>query len=141
VKEDASVLHLLITERRASCMKEYLHCRTDFQQVYRKGKRFEGLSMTAFVLPNRLSHHRLGVTASRKALGKAVQRNRAKRLLRETFRLKESSLGELSAKYDWVLNAKDKLLSGKVTVAVAEFEKLLANVASEESGVVESRVA
>ena len=97
--------------------------------------------MTAFVLPNSLSHHRLGVTASRKALGRAVQRNRAKRLLRETFRLKEPSLRGLRGKYDWVLNAKDKLLSGKVNEAVDEFEKLLANVASEESGIVESRVA
>jgi ribonuclease P protein component len=122
-------------------MKVYLRCSTDFQRVYRKGKRFEALSMTAFVLPNRLSHHRLGVTASRKAVGKAVQRNRAKRLLRETFRFKESSLRGLRGKYDWVLNAKDKLLSSKVNVAVEEFERLLANVASEESGVVESRVA
>jgi hypothetical protein len=47
----------------------------------------------------------------------------------------------LRGKYDWVLNAKDKLLSGKVNEAVDEFEKLLANVASEETGVVESRVA
>ena len=79
--------------------------------------------MTAFVLPNNLSHNRFGVTASRKALGNAVQRNRAKRLLKETFRLKKSSLIGLLQKYDWVINAKRRLPSFKVTAAIEEFEK------------------
>jgi ribonuclease P protein component len=39
-----------------------------------------------FVVENEGVNHRLGVTASKRALGKAVQRNRAKRLLRETVR-------------------------------------------------------
>jgi ribonuclease P protein component len=122
-------------------MKAFLRSRNDFQIVYRKGRRFEGLLMTAFVLPNGLSHHRLGVTASRKALGKAVQRNRAKRLLRETFRLNDSSLGELNSYYDWVLNAKRALPSDKIDLVLQEFEKVVATVASEETRMVGSIVA
>jgi ribonuclease P protein component len=122
-------------------MKAFLRSRNDFQVVYRKGRRFEGLLMTAFVLPNGLSHHRLGVTASRKALGKAVQRNRAKRLLRETFRLNDSSLGELKSNYDWVLNAKRALPNDKIDLALEEFERVVASVATEETRMVGSIVA
>jgi ribonuclease P protein component len=89
--------------------------------------------MTAFVLPNNLSHNRFGVTASRKALGNAVQRNRAKRLLKETFRLKRSSLCRLLQRYDWVINAKRRLPSFKVSAAIEEFENLVSRVAKEES--------
>lgn len=97
--------------------------------------------MTAFVLPNGLPHHRLGVTASRKALGKAVQRNRAKRLLRETFRLNDSPLCELKSNYDWVLNAKRELPNDKIDLALEEFGKVVASVASEETRMVGSIVA
>ena len=114
-------------------MTDYLRASQDFQKVYRKGKRYEGALMTAFVLPNKLSHNRFGITASRKALGNAVHRNRAKRLLRETFRLKRSLLLELPETYDWVLNAKRALPSFKVAVAIEEFEKLVSRVAKEES--------
>ena len=113
-------------------MTVYLRGRNDFQRVYQQGKRFEGVLMTAFILPNHLSHDRFGVTASRKALGNAVQRNRAKRLLRETFRLKRSSLTGLLQKYDWVINAKRRLPSFKVSAAMEEFESLVLRVAREE---------
>jgi len=113
-------------------MTAYLRGSQDFQKVYRNGKRYEGVLITAFVLPNNLAHNRFGITASRKALGNAVQRNRARRLLRETFRLKQSSLYGLQLKYDWVFNAKRRLLSFKVTAAIEEFEKLVLRVAKEE---------
>ena len=114
-------------------MKVYLRGSADFQKVYRQGKRYEGTLMTAFVLPNNLSHNRFGVTASCKALGNAVQRNRAKRLLKETFRLKTSSLESLPRTYDWVINAKRRLPSLKVADAIEEFEGLLNRVAKAES--------
>src|SRR6266478_1841471 len=113
-------------------MTVYLRGSNDFQKVYRKGKRYEGVLMTAFVLPNNLSHDRFGVTASRKALGNAVQRNRARRLLKETFRLRTSSLSGLLQKYDWVINAKRRLPSFKVSAALEEFEGLVSRVAKEE---------
>jgi ribonuclease P protein component len=114
-------------------MTVYLRGSHDFQKVYRKGKRYEGVLITAFVLPNNLSHNRFGITASRKALGKAVHRNRARRLLRETFRLRKSLLLELQKRYDWVLNAKGRLASLKLTAAIEEFEKLVSRVVKEES--------
>jgi ribonuclease P protein component len=114
-------------------MAVHLRGRNDFQKVYRKGRRYDGSFISVFVLPNELSCHRLGVTASRKALGKAVERNRAKRLLRESFRLSDGSLTGLERNYDWVLNAKGRLLGHKLGVAFAEFASVIEKVAREET--------
>jgi len=109
-------------------MRKYLRDTGEFQHVYRNGKRYEGVFITAFVIENQEPNHRLGVTASKKALGKAVQRNRAKRLLRETFRLNETSLQELSNKYDWVLNAKLAVLTQKVNAPCEELKGIIEKV-------------
>ena len=109
-------------------MRKYLRDTTEFQRVYRNGKRYEGVFITAFVFENQEPNHRLGVTASKKALGKAVQRNRAKRLLRETFRLNETLLKELASKYDWVLNAKAAVLTQKVNAPCRELKGIIEQV-------------
>ena len=114
-------------------MTEYLRGSRDFQKVYRNGRRYDGILMTAFVLPNKLSQNRFGITASRKAVGNAVLRNRARRLLKETFSLKKSSLTDLQERYDWVLNAKRRLPSYKLKATVEEFEKLLSRISQHES--------
>ena len=113
-------------------MKPYLRSSKEFQRVYRLGKRYDGTLMTAFVLPNNRSQNSLGVTASRKALGKAVQRNRAKRLLKEAFRLKYSSLAALTQRYDWVINAKRRLPHLRVNAVIDEFELLVIRIAESE---------
>jgi len=114
-------------------MRKYLRDTAEFQHVYRNGKRYEGVFITAFVIENQEPNHRLGVTASKKALGKAVQRNRAKRLLRETFRLNETSLHELITKYDWVLNAKAAVLRQKVNAPCEELKGIIEKVARLET--------
>jgi ribonuclease P protein component len=113
-------------------METHLRGSSDFEKVYRTGKRYEGYFLTAFVLPNTFTHHRLGITASRKALGKAVDRNRAKRLLRETFRVTSTRLDLLQQKYDWVLNARRTLLCPESGKRLEEFENIIASVAKEE---------
>ena len=115
-------------------MPKQLHLRSsnDFRRVYAYGKRYDGSLMTAFVYPNGLEHHRFGITASRKAVGNAVQRNRSKRLLRETFRHSETAMEGTKLKYDWVINARRSLLAVKVEDPLAEFQKILARVRIDE---------
>ena len=110
----------------------HLRNASEFRRVYTHGRRYDGQLMTAFVEPNGLSHHRLGITASRKATGNAVERNRSKRLLRETFRLSSAALEGLQVKYDWVLNAKRSLLQVKVAASLEDFQKIVARTAHDE---------
>jgi len=110
----------------------HLRHASEFRHVYTHGKRYDGQLMTAFIQPNGLSHHRLGITASRKATGNAVERNRSKRLLRETFRLSGAALDCLQVKYDWVLNAKRSLLQVKVAASLEDFQKIITRTAGDE---------
>jgi ribonuclease P protein component len=105
---------------------------SEFRLVYENGKRFEGRFMTVFIVSSKTDFQRLGITASKKAIGNAVQRNRAKRLLREAFRLNKVELNELDTKFDWVLNARRGLLKVKLEKPLEEFRQIIAKVKSSE---------
>jgi ribonuclease P protein component len=62
---------------------------TEFQQIFKNGYRVGSRYFTLLLSPTEGSTTRLGIVASRK-LGDAVHRNRAKRLIRELFRLNEA---------------------------------------------------
>jgi len=66
--------------------------RSEFERAYDTGVRIHGRFMTLFVVANGTGTSRLGVSATRK-LGSAVERNRAKRLVRELFRSRRVAAG------------------------------------------------
>jgi ribonuclease P protein component len=106
--------------------------RSDFLKVYEQGVRFEGRFMTVFILPSKRSLDRVGVTATKKAIGKAHDRNRAKRLLRESFRLSRPEIDAIEIRYDWVINARRSLLNVRLDKALAEFRQIVAKIGSAE---------
>lgn len=56
----------------------------DFLRLYRKGKCYVSSSLVTYVLKNRSNEKRYGITTSKK-IGKAVQRNRARRVIRASL--------------------------------------------------------
>jgi ribonuclease P protein component len=78
-----------------------LRHRQEFLRAQAQGKRFHTRHFGVTLAPMAEGHPRLGLVATRR-LGKAVQRNRVKRLLREFFRRHQTGLPA----FDLVIMAK-----------------------------------
>jgi ribonuclease P protein component len=98
---------------------ERIRRRSEFQAVYERGVRLNGRYATVFVLPNDRAAGRLGIAATKK-LGGAVQRNRAKRLIREVFRRNNIAPG-----FDVVVVPKRELLDASLTVLETDYRSAL----------------
>ncbi len=66
--------------------RERLKRADEFRRAIRFGERHGSKYFVIYVVPNQLGFRRLGLTVGRK-VGKAVHRNRIKRIVREYFRL------------------------------------------------------
>jgi len=63
-----------------------------YQNVFTGSQRFGNKSLTVLAKKNNLSHPRLGLAISKKCAKHAVDRNRIKRIFRESFRLHQHKL-------------------------------------------------
>ncbi len=70
---------------------ERLTLKKEFERVFREGKIFKNDKVVLYIIPSDLHNSRLGLVVSKK-IGNAVRRNRAKRLLREAYRLNKHLL-------------------------------------------------
>lgn len=64
----------------------------NYQTVFKSAKRFGNRSFTILARENSLGHARLGLAISKKSAKLAVDRNRIKRMFRESFRLNQHNL-------------------------------------------------
>jgi len=71
--------------------KDRLLNRADFVLLRNTGKKIHSECFVAQILRNNRENSRLGLTISKKA-GKAVTRNRLKRLIRESFRTNKQNI-------------------------------------------------
>lgn len=60
----------------------------DFVRSYKRGKFAANKVLAVYFIPNRSPYNRIGITTSKK-IGNAVQRNRAKRIIRAAYRKTE----------------------------------------------------
>ncbi len=90
-----------------------------FKRMYAKAKSVVTPSMVVYCRRGRFGKNRLGVTVSTK-LGGAVVRNRARRRLREVFRLAQP---EMKRGWDVILVARARSVDGPWRKLTADFRR------------------
>lgn len=88
---------------------ETLKLNKDFKRLYYRGKCVATRCVVVYAQKNRLNRNRLGLTCG-KTVGKAVKRNRAKRLMRESYR---HLCGGMKQGYDIVIVARTRITDKK----------------------------
>ncbi|HKV49314.1 MAG TPA: ribonuclease P protein component [Candidatus Acidoferrales bacterium] len=95
--------------------------RSEYDAVYRDGKRRSSREFTVFLRPNGLERSRFGWSI-KKALGGAVRRNRIRRRLREIVRLHRK---EILPGWDVVIHPRSTAAMAEFALLTAELLKLL----------------
>ncbi len=104
--------------------EERVRRRPDFERAYKHGMKCPGRFMTVFLVKNDLPVSRLGVAASRK-LGGAVTRNRAKRRVREVFRLHKIQPG-----LDVIVIPRREMLQAEFASLEKDYQSIVSRRAS-----------
>ena len=84
---------------------ESLKKNDDFRQVYKKANRKASSHLVLYAIPNGTESNRLGISVSKK-VGNSVRRNRARRLMRETYRQIEA---RIPGGYDMLFIARNTI--------------------------------
>jgi len=105
---------------------------SDFDRVYKQGRRHFSSHMTVFYLRQAAGGARVGFTVGR-VLGGAVERNRIKRRLREAVRLRRGALtGAVDGVgVDVVINPKKSVLTLEFRVVLEEVGRALDMIAKK----------
>ena len=92
----------------------------DFRRAYNKAKSYVSPFVVVYVMKNRNLGVRLGITTGKK-IGKAVCRNRAKRLITAAFR---DCMPQLSGNFDFIIVARPRILTAKSNQVAESMLKL-----------------
>ena len=102
----------------------------DFRRAYTRGKVYTNPALVTYVRKNRAGICRVGITASKK-IGNAVQRNRARRVIRAAYLSVEEPL---CGHYDIVFVARTRTVGTKSTELVPVIRKHLRSAGVIGSG-------
>lgn len=91
----------------------------DFDRVFRSGRRSADDVFTVLYRANGLGYPRLGLALARKRIRRAVDRNRLKRIIRESFRSAMPRLGAV----DVVVMARDAAARADNSTAFESLER------------------
>jgi len=93
----------------------------DFRRLYYRGKSEASPCLVTYVMKSRRRETRIGITSGKK-IGGAVQRNRARRVIRAAFSEVE---GRIIGSFDIVFVARTKTTEVKMQKVLSEMEKQL----------------
>lgn len=93
----------------------------DFRRLYSRGKSYVSPALVIYVIKTRRPYTRIGITTSKK-IGKAVMRNRSRRVIREAYYL---IMDEVKPGYDIVFVARGKTPFVKSTLILRMMRKQL----------------
>lgn len=80
----------------------------DFSYLFKKGESIVTYGFVCYIKPRRAGKNRLGIVTGKK-VGNAVKRNRARRIIREAFRMIDPVIREnKTERYDFVFVARSK---------------------------------
>lgn len=102
----------------------------DFKRVYSSGRSRADRSIVMYVLENGLDRNRIGITVSKK-VGNSVVRSRVKRIIKEAYRLRQTSF---VPGWDIVVIARGSSVDKKSTDMEKSLMKLAANLKIIRSG-------
>ncbi len=100
-----------------------------YRRLYKSGKSVVTPLFVLYFRKNGPENNRLGITTSTK-VGKAVQRSRCRRVLREAYRLLEP---EMESGYDFILVARSRT----ATVSMNAVKEMLKNVLERQGAMKE----
>ncbi len=107
--------------------KKYVCIKKDkeFRFLFNKGESIVSYAFICYVRENKRRVNRIGIVTGKK-IGNAVKRNRARRVIREAFRLIEPRLREQSQKrYDFIFVARAKTTELKTDKLYSLMNKLI----------------
>lgn len=90
----------------------------DFSRVYRDGRRFEGDFFVFNLLDKEEGKPRIGIVTP-KGIGSAVERNRVKRIIRESFRKNKGIFDS----YDFIVKPKQEAIDLNNPVLAEKFRR------------------
>lgn len=110
--------------------QERIAKRREFVRIYEQGRKHFSRFCVLFFARNELGYPRLGITVTRK-LGKAHDRNRLKRWVRETYRRRRHALGLENQSLDLVINVKAAAREAAFSDFARDLESAIRRVSEE----------